>query len=218
MGVHNLWNLLEPCGRRITVEALGNKVLAVDASIWLVQFIKAMRDDRGEMVRNAHLLGFFRRICRMLFHRIRPVFVFDGATPALKRRTTALRRRLKEKQSAKIRKTAEKLLLNQLKTRVIDEISLQGAHGASHDVASGAVASQHSAGQAGTSRGGSLGAGAAEWRDGSDNDDAQEDDGRRPSFAADEALALELQSAEYEGASGAARASQPHGTRRDASK
>ena len=35
-----------------------------DASIWLNQFVKAMRDDQGELVRNAHLLGFFRRICR----------------------------------------------------------------------------------------------------------------------------------------------------------
>lgn len=64
-----------------------------DASIWLVQFIKAMRNEKGEMLHNAHLLGFFRRICRLLFHRIRPVFVFDGATPALKKRTTIARRR-----------------------------------------------------------------------------------------------------------------------------
>lgn len=35
-----------------------------DASIWLFQFMKAMRDDKGDMMRNAHLLGFFRRICR----------------------------------------------------------------------------------------------------------------------------------------------------------
>lgn len=26
--------------------------------------MRAMRDERGEMMRNAHLLGFFRRICR----------------------------------------------------------------------------------------------------------------------------------------------------------
>lgn len=83
-----------------------------DASIWMVQFIKAMRDDRGEMVRNAHLLGFFRRICKLLFLRTKPVFVFDGATPALKRRTLIARRRQRENAQAKVRKTAEKLLLN----------------------------------------------------------------------------------------------------------
>ena len=32
-------------------------------------------------------------LCRLLFHRIRPIFVFDGATPPLKRRTTIARRR-----------------------------------------------------------------------------------------------------------------------------
>jgi len=89
-------------------------ILILDASIWLVQFMKAMRDDKGEMVRNAHLLGFFRRICKLLYLRTKPVFVFDGATPALKRRTVIARRRLRENAQAKIRKTAEKLLLNQV--------------------------------------------------------------------------------------------------------
>ncbi|PNH00107.1 DNA repair protein UVH3 [Tetrabaena socialis] len=64
MGVHGLWNLIEPVGRRVNIEAITNKRLAIDASIWLFQFMKAMRDDKGDMMRNAHLLGFFRRICR----------------------------------------------------------------------------------------------------------------------------------------------------------
>ena len=78
----------------------------------MVQFIKAMRDEKGEMVRNAHILGFFRRICKLLFLRTKPVFVFDGGTPALKRRTVIARRRQRENAQAKVRKTAEKLLLN----------------------------------------------------------------------------------------------------------
>lgn len=115
MGVHGLWQLLEPSGRRLNVELLTGKILAVDASIWITQFIKAMRDDRGEMIKNAHLLGFFRRICKMLFHKIKPVFVFDGGTPALKKRTVAERRRRREVQEAKLKRVAEKLLLNHLK-------------------------------------------------------------------------------------------------------
>jgi len=55
-----------------------------DASIWLNQFLKAMRDSEGNLLRNAHLLGFYRRICKLLFYRIVPVFVFDGGAPALK--------------------------------------------------------------------------------------------------------------------------------------
>lgn len=131
-----------------------------------------MRDDRGEMLPNAHLLGFFRRICRLvwgggcppppppaarrplhtalmhhptlnpqpthathrdprpplpppkprlLFNKVRPVFVFDGATPALKRLTTAARRRRREEQSASLKRTAEKLLLNQLKKHALEQ-------------------------------------------------------------------------------------------------
>ncbi|KAH9314682.1 hypothetical protein KI387_023309, partial [Taxus chinensis] len=89
----------------------------------MVQFIKAMRDDKGEMVRNAHLIGFFRRICKLLFLRVKPVFVFDGGTPALKRRTVIARRRQRERAQSKIRKTAEKLLLNHLRTRKLEELA-----------------------------------------------------------------------------------------------
>lgn len=78
----------------------------------MIQFMKAMREEKGEMVRNAHLLGFFRRICKLMYLRTKPVFVFDGGTPALKRRTVIARRRQRENAQAKIRKTAEKLLLN----------------------------------------------------------------------------------------------------------
>nr|XP_043632130.1 DNA repair protein UVH3 [Erigeron canadensis] len=123
MGVHGLWDLLSPVGRRVSVETLAGKRLAIDASIWMIQFMKAMRDERGEMVRNAHILGFFRRICKLLFLRTKPVFVFDGATPALKRRTVIARRRQRENAQTKIRKTAEKLLLNHLKAMRLKELA-----------------------------------------------------------------------------------------------
>lgn len=123
MGVHGLWDLLSPVGRRVSVETLAGKRLAIDASIWMIQFMKAMRDERGDMVRNAHILGFFRRICKLLFLRTKPVFVFDGGTPALKRRTVIARRRQRENAQAKIRKTAEKLLLNHLKAMRLKELA-----------------------------------------------------------------------------------------------
>lgn len=89
----------------------------------MIQFMKAMRDEKGEMVRNAHILGFFRRICKLLFLRTKPVFVFDGGTPALKRRTVIARRRQRENAQAKIRKTAEKLLLNHVKAMRLKELA-----------------------------------------------------------------------------------------------
>lgn len=80
-----------------------------------------MRDERGELIRNAHLVGFFRRICRLLYNQIFPVFVFDGATPALKKKTTAARRRQRDEQGARHRRIAEQMLMNQLKQRVLKD-------------------------------------------------------------------------------------------------
>ena len=126
MGVHNLWSLLAPCGRRTSVDALARKRLAVDASIWLIQFVKAMRDEKGEMIANAPLLGLFRRLVKLLGLKVRPVIVFDGATPALKRRTVARRQAFRQRQEGSLRRTAEKILLNQIKGRQL----LHGIEGA----------------------------------------------------------------------------------------
>lgn len=97
MGVKDLWQLLSPIGRRVSIETLEGKILAIDMSIWITQFIKAMRDDDGKMLKNAHILGTIRRILKLLYHRVRPIFVFDGETPALKRRTIQARRKIHEK-------------------------------------------------------------------------------------------------------------------------
>ena len=96
-----------------------------------------MRDERGDRVHNAHLLGFFRRIAKLMFHHIKPgtrpaaapaqceqcvlisVFVFDGATPALKARTVAQRRSNRDRSAFRIKRVAEKLLLNTLHQQAI---------------------------------------------------------------------------------------------------
>jgi len=46
-----------------------------------------LKDKEGKTLNNAHILGFFRRICKFLFHNIKPVFVFDGGVPDLKANT-----------------------------------------------------------------------------------------------------------------------------------
>lgn len=120
MGVHGLWELLSPVGIRVSNEHVSGKVLAVDISIWLTQFVKAMRDTEGAQVRNAHLLGVFRRCIKLLFLSVRPVLIFDGATPAIKRRTLASRRAQRERHAAKLRKLAENLILNQMRTKAIN--------------------------------------------------------------------------------------------------
>ena len=61
--------------------------MAIDSSKWIYQFQATMRDKEGRALVNAHVLGFLRRICKLLFYGIKPVFVFDGGAPALKRMT-----------------------------------------------------------------------------------------------------------------------------------
>lgn len=58
-----------------------------DISIWLNQALKGVRDRHGNSIENAHLLTLFHRLCKLLFFRIRPIFVFDGDAPLLKKQT-----------------------------------------------------------------------------------------------------------------------------------
>uniref|UniRef100_A0A8C8BGS6 ERCC5 protein n=1 Tax=Otus sunia TaxID=257818 RepID=A0A8C8BGS6_9STRI len=122
MGVQGLWKLLESAGRPINPETLEGKILAVDISIWLNQAIKGARDRGGNSIQNAHLLTLFHRLCKLLFFRIRPVFVFDGEAPLLKRQTLAKRRQRKEFAISDSRKTTEKLLKTLLKRQVIKTV------------------------------------------------------------------------------------------------
>lgn len=117
MGVHSLWDILGPTARPVRLEALSRKRLAVDASIWIYQFLKAVRDGEGNALPNSHIFGFFRRICKLIFYGIRPIFVFDGGAPALKRETIRRRRERREGQAVSTRQTAQQLLAIQLKRR-----------------------------------------------------------------------------------------------------
>lgn len=91
MGVKDLWSLLSVAGRRQSIESLSGQVLAIDASIWLTQFVRGMRDEDGGVVNEAHLLGSLRRILRLLHHDILPIFVFDGQV--LQKKERILRKR-----------------------------------------------------------------------------------------------------------------------------
>ena len=121
MGVTGLWTVVQPCARPIRLETLNKKRLAVDASIWIYQFLKAVRDKEGNALRNAHIVGFFRRICKLLYFGIKPVFVFDGGAPELKRQTIAARRRRREGRQDDATRTAGKLLSMQLQKKAEEE-------------------------------------------------------------------------------------------------
>ena len=58
--------------------------------------------------------GFLRRILKLMFFGIKPVFVFDGQTPALKKKTLQERRKVRRnfgrEDPVDMHKAAEKLL------------------------------------------------------------------------------------------------------------
>jgi DNA excision repair protein ERCC-5 len=120
MGVTGLWSVVQPCARPIKIETLNKKRLAVDASIWIYQFLKAVRDKDGNALRNSHVVGFFRRICKLLYFGIKPVFVFDGGAPALKRATINARKQRREGRREDATRTAGKLLALQMQ-RIAEE-------------------------------------------------------------------------------------------------
>ncbi|RDA93519.1 hypothetical protein CP533_4003 [Ophiocordyceps camponoti-saundersi (nom. inval.)] len=121
MGVNGLWTIIQPCARPTNLATLNRKRLAVDASIWIYQFLKAVRDKEGNALRNSHIVGFFRRICKLLWYGILPVFVFDGGAPALKRATLQKRQRRREGRREDAVRTAGKLLAVQMQRAAVDE-------------------------------------------------------------------------------------------------
>ncbi|RMZ88333.1 hypothetical protein DV736_g4444, partial [Chaetothyriales sp. CBS 134916] len=126
MGVTGLWTVVAPTARPTSLGSLNRKRLAVDASIWIYQFLKAVRDKEGNALRNSHVVGFFRRICKLLYFGIKPVFVFDGGAPSLKRETVLRRRRRREGRRDDAVRTAAKLG-DESELVYVDEIGMDKA-------------------------------------------------------------------------------------------
>ncbi|KAK3605617.1 hypothetical protein CHS0354_027283 [Potamilus streckersoni] len=126
MGVHGLWQLLNSTGRPVPLESLENKVLAVDVSVWLHQLAKGMRDREGNPLPNAHLQGLFTRICKLLYYRIKPIFVFDGGVPELKKQTLRARRERREFAEQESGQATRKLLTNLIRSQAISHVLGEG--------------------------------------------------------------------------------------------
>ena len=78
------------------------------------------------------------RICKLLFYRIKPVFVFDGSPPQLKRETLS-RRRIKRSKEGRVAKAAqEKILTNYLQRQAVAQKLNRETHAVENALKQGA--------------------------------------------------------------------------------
>lgn len=119
MGVNGLWKLLDGTGRPLDYESLRGKVLAVDISVWLNKAIKGMRDYQGHSMSNAHLVTLFNRICKLLHFGIKPVFVFDGQAPLIKRKTIQERKQRRDYNLKESNRANKKILQLHLQKQIL---------------------------------------------------------------------------------------------------
>ncbi|CAK9809124.1 DNA excision repair protein ERCC-5 [Anthophora plagiata] len=122
MGVYGLWRLLNATGNQVPLETLEGKVLGIDISIWIHQVLQGYQDRFGNPKPNAHLIGLFHRICKLLFYKIKPVFVFDGGVPMLKKDTIALRRKQKSMAKNKAQQMRTELINNLIKHSAVKTV------------------------------------------------------------------------------------------------
>ena len=109
MGV-SITNLLQ--SKEITLDDLNGKLIAIDTSLFLYQFLSTIRqrdgtplmDSKGRVT--SHLSGLFHRTIKLLEKGIKPIFVFDGKAPELKKKEHAKRAQLKEEAKIKYEKAA----------------------------------------------------------------------------------------------------------------
>jgi len=94
MGV-DISDLVE--GRKISLSEMSGKIIAIDAFNALYQFLSIIRQPDGTPLKNrdgevtSHLSGLFYRCINLLEVGIKPVLIYDGKPPELKRETIRAR-------------------------------------------------------------------------------------------------------------------------------
>jgi flap endonuclease-1 len=91
----------------VRLKDLSGKSIAVDAYNALYQFLAIIRQPDGTPLKDSsgrvtsHLSGLLYRTCNLVEMGIRPIYVFDGAPPALKE--VEIKRRMKVKKEALVK-------------------------------------------------------------------------------------------------------------------
>ncbi|WP_457614922.1 flap endonuclease-1 [Methanopyrus sp.] len=111
MGLAELRELIEP--EETDLKALAGREIAIDAFNALYQFLttimkngRPLMDSRGRIT--SHLNGLLYRTVNLVEEGIKPVYVFDGEPPDLKRETLERRRERKEEAKEKLKRAKTK--------------------------------------------------------------------------------------------------------------
>jgi flap endonuclease-1 len=111
MGV-NLRDIANP--RRIELQDLQGKKIAIDAFNTLYQFLSIIRGEAGDLLKDnkgrvtSHLSGLFYRNVNLIETGISLIYVFDGEPPKLKHAEIERRREIKEVASQKYEEAIER--------------------------------------------------------------------------------------------------------------
>ena len=87
--------------RPISIKELEGKILAVDAPLWIYQFLSSIRQRDGTLLTDSkgnvtsHLVGISSRVPNLLEQGLKLIFCFDGQSPDLKRKEREKRKELK---------------------------------------------------------------------------------------------------------------------------
>jgi flap endonuclease-1 len=105
----------------IDIKNLEGKVIAIDASLFLYQFLTTIRqrdgtplvDSKGRIT--SHLTGIFSRSTRLMQHGLKLIFVFDGTPPKLKQHERERRKELKKEAELRYTKAVEERDIESMK-------------------------------------------------------------------------------------------------------
>ncbi len=107
--------------KEIEIRELNNKIIVVDAPLWLYQFLSSIRqvdgsplmDSKGNVT--SHLSGLFNRSIKLMERGIRLAYCFDGKPPELKKQEQKRRAELKEEAELRYKEALKKEDIKEMK-------------------------------------------------------------------------------------------------------